>query len=66
MLFRRSVFEKAGYFRTDVGRCGKLLLCDEETEFSIRAQKAFPNAKILYEPSAVVYHKVSKNRQCIR
>jgi GT2 family glycosyltransferase len=63
MSFRKSVFEKAGYFKTDIGRCGNTLLCNEETEFSVRALSVVPGSKIIYEPSAVVYHKVSKNRE---
>lgn len=62
MSFRKEVFEKVGYFRSDVGRFGKRLLSGEEPEFSLRVLNRFPNAKILYDPSAVVYHKVSKER----
>jgi GT2 family glycosyltransferase len=62
MSFRRSVFEKVGYFRSDIGRFGKSLLCDEETEFSVRVLKGIANSKIFYEPSAMVHHNVNKAR----
>ena len=62
MSFRREVFEKVGYFKTDIGRFGKRLLSGEESEFSVRIMKNFPNAKIIYDPSAIVYHRVPKNR----
>jgi glucosyl-dolichyl phosphate glucuronosyltransferase len=62
MSFRQSVFSKVGYFRLDIGRLGATPLGDEETEFSIRVLNGIPNSKIIYEPSAVVFHKVSKNR----
>ena len=62
MSFRREVFEKVGYFRSDIGRFGKRLLSGEEPEFSVRIMKNFPNAKIIYDPSAIVYHRVPKNR----
>jgi len=66
MSFRREVFEKVGYFRSDVGRFGKRLLSGEEPEFSMRIFRRFPEAKIVYDPSAVVYHKVSGNRLGLR
>ena len=62
MSFRKSVFEKVGYFRSDVGRFGKVLLAGEEPEFSLRVLKKIPNSKIIYDPSPVVYHKVGKSR----
>lgn len=62
MAFRRSVFEEVGLFRIEIGRFGKILLGSEETELCIRLKKRFPDVKVVYEPSAVVYHKVSENR----
>jgi GT2 family glycosyltransferase len=62
MSFRRSIFRDVGYFRSDIGRFGKALLCNEETEFSVRALKSIANSQILYEPSAVVHHSISKER----
>ena len=65
MSFRSSIFPKVGYFRTDIGRLGQKLTGDEETEFSIRACSMIPQSKIIYDPSAVVYHKVGKNRKSL-
>jgi glycosyltransferase involved in cell wall biosynthesis len=62
MAFRRSVFEKAGYFSTDTGRVGNVLMGHDDTEFGIRATNKLPGTTIVYEPKAVVYHRVSKNR----
>ena len=62
MSFRKSVFEKVGYFSSEVGRFGKKLLACEETELSIRALGKIPNSKIVYDPLAVVYHRVDKHR----
>jgi glycosyltransferase involved in cell wall biosynthesis len=62
MSFRRKIFDEVGFFRSDVGRFGKLLLGSEETEFSIRILEKNPRLKIVYEPSAVVYHRVSSYR----
>lgn len=62
MSFKRIAFEKVGYFRSDVGRFGRKLLAGEEAEFSMRVLEKIPDSKIIYEPSAVVYHRVNKKR----
>jgi glycosyltransferase involved in cell wall biosynthesis len=62
MSFRKNVLEKAGYFRSDVGRFGKKLLSGEEPELSMRILEKFSKAKIMYDPSAVVYHRINKSR----
>lgn len=66
MSFRREAFEIAGLFREEVGRYGKKLLSGEEAEFAMRLKKILPNAKIIYDPSAVVYHRVPKSRTKLR
>lgn len=60
MAFRRSMFEKYGGFRTDLGRCGSNLMSNEDTEFGRRLLAAGEHLR--YEPSAVVYHEVPENR----
>jgi len=60
MAFRRQMFEKYGTFRTDLGRCGKNLLSNEDTEFGRRLLAA--GERLRYEPSAVVYHPVPESR----
>ena len=62
MSFRKLVIEKVGYFRSDVGRYGKILLGGEEPELSLRILNAIPNARIVYDPLAVVHHVVKKDR----
>jgi len=62
MSFRKAVFEKVGYFRSNVGRFGKRLLGSEEPELSMRILEKIPNSKIIHEPSAVVHHRVNKSR----
>ena len=66
MSFRKTVFERAGYFRTDIGRLGDKLLCSEETELAIRAFEAIPGSRIVFEPSAIVSHKVGKKRESLK
>lgn len=62
MTFRKSAFATAGFFRSDIGRFGKMLLAGEEPELAMRILQKIPGAKILYDPDAVVYHRVGKNR----
>ena len=64
MSFRRSAFEYAGLFDSSVGHTcvsSRPLGC-EETEFSIRLRRLSPGARIIYEPQAVVYHRVDQSR----
>jgi len=60
MAFRRCMFEKYGFFRVDLGRCGKRLLSNEDTEFGKRLLAA--GERLRYEASAVVYHPVFPER----
>jgi glucosyl-dolichyl phosphate glucuronosyltransferase len=62
MAFRRSMFDKYGLFRTDLGPspCGDIPRPNEDTEFGRRLIKG--GERLRYEPSAVVYHPVSKDR----
>lgn len=66
MSFRKTIFEKVGYFRTDIGRFGTELLANEETELSIRINRKIPNSKIVYDPSALVYHNVDRSRENLK
>lgn len=66
MSFRKEAFEIAGLFRTEVGRYGKKLLSGEEAEFAMRLKKLKPDVKIIYDPSAIVYHRVPKSRTKLR
>jgi len=60
MAFRKAMFEKYGAFRSDLGRCGDRLLSNEETEFGRRLLAG--GERLLYEPSAVIYHPIPENR----
>jgi glycosyltransferase involved in cell wall biosynthesis len=60
MAFQKSVFEKFGGFRTDLGRLGKSLIGNEDTELGTRLITA--GVRLLYVPSAIVYHPVFEER----
>ncbi len=58
MSFRKCAFDKVGYFKSNIGRFGKKLIGSEEAEFSMRLLIKIPGSKIIYDPSAIVYHRV--------
>jgi len=60
MAFRRSMFEKYGGFRADLGPSPGSGVRNEDTEFGRRLLAA--GERIFYAPSAVVYHSVPEER----
>jgi glycosyltransferase involved in cell wall biosynthesis len=62
MAFQRSIFQKYGGFRTDMGPSpdGKTPRPNEDTEFGRRIMAA--GEHLLYEPSAIIYHPVLQER----
>jgi GT2 family glycosyltransferase len=62
MSFRRTVIEQVGGFRSGIGRIGALPVGCEETEYCIRAQTINPTGQFIFEPAALVYHRVPVER----
>jgi glycosyltransferase involved in cell wall biosynthesis len=62
MSFRREVLDELTGFRREVGRAGSVPSGCEETEFCIRAGQRWPDRRVLYDPDAVVYHRVPASR----
>jgi glycosyltransferase involved in cell wall biosynthesis len=62
MAFQKKMFEKYGGFRTDLGPSPfrEIPRPNEDTEFGRRLMAA--GERLLYEPSAVVYHPVPLDR----
>ena len=60
MAFRREVFEKYGGFRTDLGPQPGSEIRNEDTEFGDRLLAG--GERFWYEPAAVVYHSVPRER----
>jgi len=58
MAFRSEIFQKAGGFRSDIGRVGTFPAGCEETELCIRTRQVEPEGYFLYEPRARVLHRV--------
>lgn len=60
MAYRKCMFDKHGYFRTDLGRTGKGMIGQEDIEFGERLISA--GERIWYEPAAIVFHPVLPER----
>jgi GT2 family glycosyltransferase len=60
MAVRRSLFERVGGFRPDLGRSGRSLLGQEQAEFFYRSRRA--GARGLYVPDMTVEHMVPASR----
>ncbi len=62
MSVRKSAFTRTGGFTEGVGRVSADTSGCDETEFFIRLRRVLPAAKIMYEPMAVVEHRVTTER----
>lgn len=62
MSVRRDVLQRAGGFRSGIGRVGRLPVGCEETELCIRARNLFPAGEFVFEPAARVAHVVPASR----
>jgi GT2 family glycosyltransferase len=63
MAFRADVFAEGEGFSPSVGRVGSSPTGCEETELCIRIRQHHPEATILFEPRAVVHHRVTAARE---
>jgi glucosyl-dolichyl phosphate glucuronosyltransferase len=67
MCFRREVFSSIGVFNTGVGRTdSRLPLGCEDTELCVRARKLYAAADFMFEPRALVWHKIPARRLTYR
>jgi GT2 family glycosyltransferase len=62
MAFRRDVFAQGLRFESAVGRTATNVEGCEETELCIRLRSSFAGADIVFEPGAVVGHRVPPQR----
>lgn len=61
--YRRELFEVVGGFRTGIGRdSSSLPMGGEETELCIRAHQHWPEKIFLYDPDAVIHHRIPAAR----
>jgi GT2 family glycosyltransferase len=66
MSFRREVFDTVGGFTDGLGRVGTRPLGCEETELGIRLRQWRANGRLVYEPAAVVHHRITEDRAAWR
>jgi GT2 family glycosyltransferase len=66
MSFRREVFDTVGGFTDGLGRVGSRPLGCEETELGIRLRQWRGDSRLVYEPAAVVHHRVTEDRAAWR
>jgi glucosyl-dolichyl phosphate glucuronosyltransferase len=59
-VISRAVLRKVGLYSTDLGRKGKLLLADEDTDMYRRLLAA--GAKGMYVPDLIIYHYIPPER----
>lgn len=60
MHFRKTAFEKHGYFDGDLGRRGESLMAGEEKAMYLKLINA--NEKVYYLPQVIVHHHVEDNK----
>lgn len=63
MSFRSIVFSKVGLFDDKFGLVDNNMRTGEETEFGIRVLNKLNDSKTIYNPKAVVYHKIFEFRK---
>jgi GT2 family glycosyltransferase len=66
MSLRRSVFTEVGGFAAGLGRVRSRPAGCEETELCIRARARHGNGRFVYEPGAMVRHRVTAERESWR
>jgi len=62
MSVRREAFDLVGTFDEEIGRIGLIPIGCEETEFCIRLGQQVPGARVVFEPRALVHHRVTAPR----
>lgn len=64
--FQRDIFSRFGGFNLSLGRMPDGLAGCEETELCIRVRNQSPELRFVHDPSAVIYHRVPRDRQRVR
>jgi GT2 family glycosyltransferase len=62
MSVRRAAVDLNGGFDEDIGRIGLTPLGCDDTEYFIRLRQRVPGARVVYEPTAIVHHRVTPAR----
>ncbi len=62
MCFRREVFRAVGGFATEIGGIRGVPRSGEEADLCLRIGHQWPTARVVWEPRAIVVHKVSVSK----
>ena len=62
MSVRREALDRVGGFDEEIGRIGLIPIGGEETELCIRIGQQIAGARVVFEPGAVVRHRVTEAR----
>jgi len=66
MAFRREVFERVGFWSSEIGSVGQRLKGGEEAELCLRIKRSMQDGLIFWEPVAVIHHRVSHSRMRLK
>ncbi|UCE75063.1 MAG: glycosyltransferase family 2 protein [Methanomassiliicoccales archaeon] len=64
--FKKRIFNDVGLFDSTFGRVDKKNTTAEETELCVRIRERYPICKIIFEPKAIIYHRVYKSRLSLK
>tara|TARA_R110002012_G_scaffold321984_1_gene553071 strand:- start:15033 stop:15938 length:906 start_codon:yes stop_codon:yes gene_type:complete len=64
-VVKKDVFERIGWFRTDLGMIENTILYSEETEFQMRYRKINKTSFVYYFPKISIYHYVRPEKMTI-
>jgi glycosyltransferase involved in cell wall biosynthesis len=62
MAFRKDVFDLVGFFSSDIGGVNETPRGGEEADLCLRIKHKMSEAIILYEPNAIIHHRVTSRR----
>jgi GT2 family glycosyltransferase len=61
--YRREIFAEFGGFNSRLGRMAVGLAGCEETELCLRVRNLSPGLRFVHEPTAIIHHRVPRERQ---
>lgn len=66
IFIKRSVFDKVGLFRSDLGMIGHQIMYGEESELQMRYLNLIPTGGIYYDPELIVQHYLRPEKMTLK
>jgi glycosyltransferase involved in cell wall biosynthesis len=66
IFIERSVFDKVGLFRTDLGMIGDQIMYAEESELQLRYLRLIPTGGVYYDPELFVQHYLRPEKMTLK